>query len=57
MNKIINENQLIILILGGLAAGSLMAGEVEIVKTVVTLLGGFLGGLAVNTLSQRKEVN
>lgn len=46
-NKIINENELIIVILGGLALGGLVIGEIGLVETVVTGLIGFLGGVAL----------
>ena len=48
MNKYITDNELIIVVLGLIAAGSFLTKQFDLAGTVASGLIGFLGGIALN---------
>ena len=48
MSDYISDNELIIMILGGIAVGGFITGQFDISSLVATGLIGFLGGLAIS---------
>lgn len=48
MNKYITDNELIILILGGIAIGAFATKQFDITSLIATGLIGFLGGMVIN---------